>query len=342
VTIVRRQLRRAADNAVSSLLPLVWYFQRTPRLLVLMYHRVLPPGHPDLRSEQPGMYVSPATLAMHLELLRRHEFNLVHLDDWLEAAGTATPLAARSCAITFDDGWRDNYDYAYPILKRASAPATIYLVSDLVGTQYSFWPNSLARVLAKYDAALLDGMPHWLRQCVLDASGGVTAGTLDPEKIDAVIMGCKATHSDAEMLAVVCRLEATQPGAAAADARDLMSWEEIHEMRSNGLVRFGSHTRRHTRLAGAASAEVLQDEVIGSRQAIERQLGTPPATFCYPNGDTSPQAIDIVRSAYRGAVTTRKGWHLAKHDPFLIRRVGMHEDIGNRPAAFLARIGAWP
>lgn len=337
MTSVKRQLRRAAENVVSALMPSVLRLQRTPRLLVLMYHRVLPPGHPDRQTEQPGMYVSPGTLGMHLNMLRRHRFSLVHLDDWLEAAGKGRALPARSCALTFDDGWRDNYDHAYPILKQVSAPATIYLVSDLVGTRYSFWPNALARALAQYDAAMLDRMPDWLRQAVLGESRGATAGTLNTSQIDAVITACKAAHSDAEMLAIVRRLE-SESAAPAAEVRDLMSWEEIQEMRSNGLVRFGSHTRRHTRLAGVASAQVLQDEVIGSRQAIERRLGAVPVTFCYPNGDTSPEAVAMVRSAYKGAVTTSKGWHSARHDPFLIRRIGMHEDISNRPAAFLCRI----
>jgi len=256
------------------------------------------------------MYVSPNTLAMHLRVLHQQGFTFIQLDDWLASADNREAVPPRCCAITFDDGWRDNYDHAYPVLSRARAPATIYLVSELVGTRYSFWPSSLARTLAKRGMSM--------------------------RQIDETIMQYKATRSDEEMRAVIGSLEND------AGERDLLSWPEIREMQESGLIRFGSHTRRHTRLRTGVDAGALQDEIIGSRQDIEQQLGAAPQTFCYPNGDTSLEAIQIVRSSYRGAVTTRRGWHSRDCNPFLIRRVGVHEDISDRPAAFLARISGWP
>jgi peptidoglycan/xylan/chitin deacetylase (PgdA/CDA1 family) len=328
---VKRQLKRAAEQVAASLAPLTWSMQRAPRLVVLMYHRVLPLTHPDRATEQPGMYVSPQTLDMHLRLLKAHGFDLVHLDDWLR-----DPVAkgARSCAITFDDGWRDNYEHAYPILKRWNAPATIYLVSDMVGTSYSFWPNLLARLLGRCDEALLARMPPWLRAIVANELGGGVPRPLDIGQIDRIISACKSSRSDADLLAVLREL--TEAGE-----RDLMSWAEIEEMKASGLVRFGSHTRRHTRLSKVPSAADLRDEIVGSADSIAQRLGMRPVTFCYPNGDTSAEAVATVRTAYQAAVTTRRGWHTAEDDPFVIRRIGLHEDVSNRPAAFIARVSGW-
>lgn len=306
---MKRPLKRLACAVAAVAAPAVWRFQKSPRLLVLMYHRVLPPDHPDRRTEQPGMYVSPRTLAMHLEMLRQQGFELTHLDDWLRAAAGGQPLPARACAITFDDGWRDNFDHAYPVLKQAGAPATIYLVTDLVGTRYSFWPNALARILA--------------------------ARGLDVARIDAEIMRYKSSHSDEQMHALVAEMGGTQAGD-----RDLMSWDEIRAMQAGG-VRFGSHTRRHTRLVDGTDEITLRDEVLGSRATLERELGSAPQTFCYPNGDTSVDAVALVKSAYSGAVTTRSGWHAPGADAHLIRRIGVHEDISADQAGFVARISGW-
>ena len=95
---MKRALRSLVEGTVAPLAPFVWRAQPAPRLLILMYHRVLPREHPDRASEQPGMYVSPETLATHIRLLRRY-FEIVHLDEWVQGAAkwAATP-EARLCA----------------------------------------------------------------------------------------------------------------------------------------------------------------------------------------------------------------------------------------------------
>lgn len=308
---MKRRIKWVIETVIAFTLPLLWSLQRRPRLLVLMYHRVLPPDHPDAHTEQPGMRVSPATLQMHLQVLKQRGFTFVQLENWLRLASDKQPLPERACAVTFDDGWRDNYDYAFPVLQRAKVPATIYLVSDLVGTRYKFWPNSLARILSRRG--------------------------MDAAQIDAAIVQYKATHSDEQMRTLVSQDEGNEGDEG---ERDLMDWAEIRAMLASGLIRFGSHTRRHTRLS-CASAATLEDEITGSRAVITQELGVAPEAFCYPNGDTSAEAIDLVRKNYTSAVTTQKGWHVPQADPYTIRRIGVHEDVSNRPASFLARISGW-
>jgi len=133
VSALKAIAKRAVVCAVARTAPLTWRWRRPGSLVVLMYHRVLPKDSPARRTEQPGMYVSPETLDLHLGELKRH-FELVHLDDWLRRAEARSTLPRLACAITFDDGWRDNYDFALPVLARHGAPATIFLVSSYIGT----------------------------------------------------------------------------------------------------------------------------------------------------------------------------------------------------------------
>lgn len=334
--MIKQGIKRVAISAAALVAPSIWRAARAPRLLVLMYHRVLPLDHADRQTEQPGMYVSPETLAMHLQVLRECGFVFVHLDEWLESESQGRPVPAQSCAITFDDGWRDNYQYAFPILQAARVPATIYLVADLIGSRYSFWPSRLARLLAQNSAATLLRMPGWLVETIHRTVPEASRKKIGAADIDAVITACK-TRTDAEMLAVVDAID----GNVTSPGRDLMSWAEIEELQASGLVRFGSHTRRHTRLSGDLAADDLEDEVLGSRSDLEERLGTRPRTFCYPNGDAPAAAVALARTGYLGAVTTEKGWHRPGHDRHLIHRIGVHEDVSNRPAAFIARISGW-
>jgi peptidoglycan/xylan/chitin deacetylase (PgdA/CDA1 family) len=333
---VKRQLKQIAQTVMAPFAPLVWRARGEPRLLVLMYHRVLPPAHPDRAREQPGMYVSPETLAMHLGLLKRH-FELVHLDDWAEKVTSGQAVPRLACAVTFDDGWRDNFEYAFPILQAQRVPATIYLLPDLVGTQYRFWPNEVARLLRDpRNEARRQTWPEWLKQEVARVAGGEPVTLpLSMDKIDAVIERCKTLYTDSAMLELLRGVAAE--GNASQD-RDLMNWDEVRQMAASGWVRFGSHTRRHTRLDVRAAVEVLRDEICQSRVSLERELHKPISSFCYPNGDHCPAAVDLVRASYATAVTTHRGWNSVSSDRWLLNRVGVHEDISSTAPAFLARL----
>jgi peptidoglycan/xylan/chitin deacetylase (PgdA/CDA1 family) len=334
---VKRQLKRVAEDALAPLAPLTWRLRPAPRLLVLMYHRVLPAEHPDRAIEQPGMYVSPATLDMHLTLLERH-FNIVHLDDWLGQAASGQSLPQLACALTFDDGWRDNFEYAFPVLQRHGCAATIFLVSGMTGTAHEFWPNRLARALTRLGPGdSLQGPLGDLLAPVLEEARA--HGRWSLEALDRAVVLAKQLPEGR----IVTALEALQAGAAAnSDTRAVLNEEELHLMAASGLVRFGSHTRTHYRLRGEVPSRVLEQEIAGSGTEIGASVGRAASLFCYPNGDLTAAAVAVVRQHYIGAVTTQTGWHTPGADPFLIRRIGVHEDISNRPAAFLARISGLP
>jgi peptidoglycan/xylan/chitin deacetylase (PgdA/CDA1 family) len=334
---VKRQLKRVAEDALAPLAPLTWRLRPAPRLLVLMYHRVLPAEHPDRAIEQPGMYVSPATLDMHLGLLKRH-FNIVHLDDWLRQAADGQSLPQLSCALTFDDGWRDNFEYAFPLLQRHGCAATIFLVSGMTGTAREFWPNRLARALTRLGPA--DSLQGPLGDLLAPLLAEARAhGKWSLETLDRAVVLAKQLPEGQ----IVSALEALQAGAVANnDTRAVLNEAELHLMAASGLVRFGSHTRTHYRLRGEVPSQVLEQEIAGSGAEIGASVGRSAALFCYPNGDLTTAAVDVVRQHYIGAVTTQTGWHTSGADPFLIRRIGVHEDISSRPAAFLARISGLP
>jgi len=337
-------MRSLAAKLLRALLgacaPLAWRFGRRPRLLILMYHRVLPAGHPALADEQPGMYVTPQTLKMHLAVLQRH-FTLVHLDDWLRAARDGAALPRNACALTFDDGWRDNFDFAWPELKAARAPATIFLVTDRVGSSYRFWPNRLAALSGAVDAPRLRAALS-AKLAALFEAGGVFAATGDgplaAAAVDRAIAACKSL-TDAEAEAEIGAL-AEALGTAGNTGRDLLDWNEVEALASSGLVRFGSHTRRHCRLTGNVPAAEMRDEIDGSREVLARRLESPAPLFCYPNGDHAPAAVAMVRTCYEAAVTTQRGWNHPRSDRFTLRRVGVHEDIAHDERGFIARLTA--
>ncbi len=152
-------------------------------LLILSYHRVLPRDFSELNIVEPGMFVFDDTFEMHIVELLKH-FEPVDLSQWLAKRTRGERLPDRAVALTFDDGWRDNYEFAYPILTRHVVPATIFVVTSLAGTNHSFWPERLARRLMachKSDA----GKSPWLS--ALREGSGVSLADGSPEAISRVI-----------------------------------------------------------------------------------------------------------------------------------------------------------
>lgn len=95
---------------------------------ILMYHSVNPDAAPENR-----LTVSVITFERQMEFLRKHRYNILPLEALADLVKENRKIPARTIAITFDDGYRDNYTYAFPVLKKYGFAATIFLIVDEIG-----------------------------------------------------------------------------------------------------------------------------------------------------------------------------------------------------------------
>jgi peptidoglycan/xylan/chitin deacetylase (PgdA/CDA1 family) len=331
-------LKRVVRNGLGRMAPVALRLRPKQSLVVLMYHRVLPNDHPDRRLEQPGMLVSPDTLAMHLRVLRKR-FEIVDLGEWVSRRLEGRPLPIRACSITFDDGWRDNFDFALPVLRQADVPATIFLVADFIGTKYEFWPNRLARLIVKNGNRGFETLPRELRDLLarLDVRSAADSTSSLVTQVDVAINACKVV-SDDFMQQILGGAESELRRDCTDDRRTLLNESEIDEMARSGRIRFGSHGRRHLRLIEGLATATVGEEIVESREILRRLTGQPVDVFCYPNGNYSDAALEMVRETYPAAVTTISGWNGRSTDLHLMHRVPVHDDISTDERSFLARV----
>jgi peptidoglycan/xylan/chitin deacetylase (PgdA/CDA1 family) len=272
-----------------------------PTPLVLAYHRVVEDCAAYGPHTIPPMLVSCAMLERHLDWVgRRYRFvTLDELGERLES-GTADP---RLAAVTFDDGYADLYEHAFPLLRRKGIPATIFVVSDLIGTSRPFLHDRLFALLhqAAGDERPRVPVTEILRQHGIEVAG--LGGLLgDPLAAVARLLN-GLSLSDAERAADI--LEQVTGKAAPADFTTMrpLSWEALEAMAPHGIS-VGSHSRSHALLT-QASERKRNDEIAGSRRILEERLGTEIRQFAYPDGRWNLDIVETVaRSGYRFAYTT--------------------------------------
>ncbi len=317
-----------------------WKLGRYSRndVAVLMYHRVIPMK--DMSSAvQAGMVVEPDTLDLHIKYLRNH-FEIIPLSDLTsDRHGFARDLRKRpSCVLTFDDGWRDFYQYAYPILQMHGAPATVFLPTNFIGTDQWFWTDrvgilldrvSESRDLEKCGSLFSDSL---LRDLVR------MQGTQET-KLEKAIALLKP-HSIEKIEGLLSELSATLGEDSTPAGRAFLSWEEVQEMSRSRLVCFGSHTAGHPILT-TLTEEQAQHELRESMDVLidHNVTDTNFISFCYPNGSYSERLGELVRkTGYHLAVTTQNGWHHQGANLYTIKRIAIHQDMASTEAMFGSRI----
>jgi peptidoglycan/xylan/chitin deacetylase (PgdA/CDA1 family) len=312
------------------------------RVLILGYHRVLPDSAVGRQFIQPGMYVEEHVFEAHVRFLREN-FRIISFTEFLllQRARAWDP-EERYCIITFDDGWLDNYVYAYPILRRYRATATIFVSTALIGSEEWLWPDKLGWLLTRYCLgqgteavrermrALEVGYPWMARLTHARATG----------QIDAAIEFCKrmSDHAIADLIVEM----ADRLGVDFPKERLFLEWRDIEEMSRAGIA-FGSHAATH-RVLTRLSDDEMRAEVAGSVETLRQKPVNWVPVFCYPNGDYNDAVVDQVKaSGYRAAVSTEAGAEVwDRPDLFRLRRVGVHNDVSASTPLFafhLSRVG---
>lgn len=291
----------------SGLLSLVrWWTQRSePYLVILNYHR------------------AGGALLQHLLYLRRH-FRLLHLETALQELYTPRKEALQAgdrrarLALTFDDGYADNYTHAFALARELQIPLTIFLVPGYMENGNSFWWLDRLILHARVEKVTLEGYSYQL-----DQQEGRKALA---QAIDAGVSRATSTAEREEFLASVRKLLAVPDSVVLKEEPvALLQWAEVREMEESEWVSFGAHTMHHPVLGYLTDPAEVQREVSECRAVLEQQLGHPVRSFAYPYGK-SHQIGDyglcaVQRAGYDWAVTTVSGYNTSSTDPYLLKRV---------------------
>jgi peptidoglycan/xylan/chitin deacetylase (PgdA/CDA1 family) len=278
------------------------------RLVILNYHQA-----------------SGGDLERHLLYLRRH-YRILPLEKALEElycqqtkrvkGGDRRTLAA----VTFDDGYYDNYSYAFPLAKRLCVPLTLYLIPGYIGQAERFWWQEGKQLVAQTQLQEVEyeGQHFDLRQPKEQAA-----------LTEFINMRLRFSCSIVErknFLGEIRQLLAVSAQTTEEEKPELpLTWEQVLEMERSHWITFGAHTMHHPILSCLEEQRELQYEIEECRNILEERLGHAVTSFAYPIGQWYHIDLRTLRAVqqanYSWAVTTNYGINTPEAYPYQLKRV---------------------
>ena len=254
-----------------------------PAFFVLVYHRTCASGN-----GRPYMATPVDIFEQHMKFIKDN-FKIVSMTDGLKHV--YEKKEKKICvSVNLDDGYMDNYLYAYPVLRKYNVPATIFLTTDYIGKNPVFWWDKVFNA-ASSDEQITDHINTMLR------------AEKEPE-IQRMIK---------EMEDKALLLKKAQPSM-------MLGWEEIRKMKKDG-INFGSHTKTHKNLCLLSDEEAME-ELAGSKKVLEENLGLEAIEFSYPFGIYDERIKRLVKKAGFGyARAGFKGFNHKDADRFALASI---------------------
>ncbi len=261
------------------------------------------PARRDAFQPNRHLEITPDFLRTTLTHLRRHDIDIVTLDEMTRRL-EVRDFARRFACFTLDDGYRDNRDYALPVMREFGAPMTVFVAGDFAGGNGHPWWIALERLIAANDAieAPVDGATTRLDTTTPDAKIACFAALHD---------WLRGMPDDRDMQRVASAFYAHYGIDMEAISAELcMSWPELKDFARDPLVTLGAHSMSHCNLAKVSRDDAVA-EMTRSRALLETQTGQAVKHFAFPYGDRAAagaREFALARElGFATAMTTRPG-----------------------------------
>jgi peptidoglycan/xylan/chitin deacetylase (PgdA/CDA1 family) len=269
---------------------------------IFMLHHVRPRRDVAFQPNH-HLEITPDFLRMTLKHVRDLGIDIVTLDE-MQRRLAARDFSRRFVCFTLDDGYRDNRDFAAPVMREFDAPFTVYVASDFANGTGRLWWVALERVLATSDSVdvIIDKVATRLDTDTLE--GKREAFTILHEWLRR-LPDSAAIHRE---ISTLCMRYGVDEEAI---SRELcLSWDELKAFAEEPLLTVGAHTVTHDNLAKQSEASALR-EITTNRADIEAALQRPVKHLAYPYGDKlaagQREFALAQRAGFTTAVTTRPG-----------------------------------
>jgi peptidoglycan/xylan/chitin deacetylase (PgdA/CDA1 family) len=304
------------------------------KTLILTYHRVLPFAKRHLSFSHEAIMVDPTNFDMQLEVINKY-FSVIDLNTLIHGDKEKKAESAPRCLITFDDGWYDNYDYAYPILKKHDCKAVIFVPLDFVSSENTFWQEKLGYLIWKTAETNTKQSNELLQK--LDVFEFNLKNNNDKQLgIMNYVRSLKSMTYD-EIEQIMTEFSCYKDSDAGSPIDKHMTWDHLLELHNNG-IEIGSHACSHKILTKLTSEEV-NEELNRSKSILEEKLQSKVNSIAYPNGDYNIEIGGFAEGAgYKCGFGTTYGYVDKESNIYNLERVNINDTVADSKPLFLATL----
>lgn len=292
---------------------------------ILVYHGIISGNLPaGLNCE--GLHLNLESFERQVTYLKKR-YHVLDINKFVEYLKEGKHFPRYSVVLTFDDGYKNNYENLKDVIRKHKIPLSIFLATDYIGTPELLWLDRLemaffnTRRKSIFSSRSIGiGSMQWRDEREKMRKFTILKNYLKKlsfERLKDVLKG---------LFSELASDEGTDPDKmdGAAYTR-LLNWDDVKELTQYG-VRFGSHTCRHEILTALSDSQV-KDTLEKSFSVIREHSGDGGIPFAYPNGNFNDDIKKVVaRAGYNCALTTVHGFNSRTSDLYALKR----NEIGNK------------
>lgn len=299
---------------VNDLLPdVVFKIYGVMMIRNFLFHRV---------SDEKDPMWPPMTVALFSKIIgiltKKH--TVVPFESYMNDPGAFTSEKTIA-TVMFDDGYKDNIEFAAPVLAQYKCPASFYVVTDCIDNNIPTWTylvdNALLKTKKQKIELAYDFVPENLKKIGLKGNDQSTG------KEKEIKPWLKKLSNQQRLLIMKALLEQCEVPIP----RTMMNWNEVRQLSNDGFI-IGSHSHTHPMLASLQNEKEIADELSLPAKKIQQETGKLPETISYPIGSYDERVIALSKKqGYKyGLAVKQQFYNTNRDDIFQIPRAELHEE----------------
>lgn len=256
--------------------------RKEQKIPVLVFHKVMP----EYDAIWPGIH--PRLFEDIILLLKKH-YRILALEDLYTKE---IQDLENACFITFDDGYKDYLDYAYPILKKHQTPSALFVLPYQITNKGHIWTSTIIFFVKHYSFTEI-------RDFFVERGADITY--TDPKNdfklnLDITIFLCRLTQ--VRRMKIINELQEKFVADNRVIEHELLSFDELRLL-DRRYVTVASHSLTHPSFKSETDPVFLQTELQESKEIIERETGQNVEAFAFPFSNSNPDSIRLAKTLYK-------------------------------------------